>query len=183
MVVPSSHNNNNNNSNNNTRRNNSIHNGLYWLLTVTTAMSGGLGFLFKLDGFYNPDAYLVYNAQGQLRPGDGSTPFEVCATYVIAVTYLGPLVGMAYAKYWQAGSPAAQQAAAIFPLVYHAAMVPGVFYVFPHALNPVKAPRTAAAAMHVVYAALFYLFFATAATVAKDDKDDHPQQPTSKRNR
>jgi hypothetical protein len=160
-------------SNNNTRRN--IHNGLYWLLTVTTAMSGGLGFLCKLNGFYNPDAYLIYNAQGLLRPGDGSTPFEVCATYVIAVTYLGPLVGMTYAKYWHARSPAAQQAAAIFPLVYHAAMVPGVFYVFPHALNPVKAPLGAAAAMHIVYAALFYLFFTTAGAA----NDRQQQQPTT----
>lgn len=145
----------------------SIHNGLYWVLIVTTFLSGGLGFLFKIDGFYNPDAYLVYNAQGQLLPGDGTTPFEVCATFVIAIAYVGPLVGMMYAK-WQ-GSKAAKQAAAIFPMLYHASMIPGVLWVFPQALDPVKAPLGAAAAMHVVYAGLFGWLIYTA-----EDTDGAP---------
>jgi hypothetical protein len=152
--------------------NQSIHNGLYWFLTVTTFMSGGLGFLFKIDGFYNPDAYLVYNSQGQLLPGDGTTPFEICATFVIAIAYVAPLVGIMYAK-WQ-GSAAAKQAAAIFPLVYHASMIPGVLWVFPHSLDPIKAPLGAAASMHAVYAGLFYMFVRTA-------EDDAPPPP-NKRN-
>jgi hypothetical protein len=157
-----------------------IHNGLYWFLTITTAMSGGLGFLCKLDGFYHPDAYLVYNDRGQLTPGRGTTPFEVCATYVIAVAYLAPLVGMTYAKWWTTSSSTAAAAAAarsagLFPFVYHAAMIPGVLYIFPHALNPSKASLPAAAAMHVVYAALFFWYIVTA-----DDQDGRGEQEEKK---
>lgn len=123
-------------------------------------MSGLLGFLLKIDAFYNPDAYLVYNSQGLLLPGDGTTPFEVCAHFVIGVAYVGPLFGMWYAK--REGSAAAKQAAAIFPLLYHAAMIPGVLLVFSEALHPNKAPLVAAVSMHVVYTGLFYIFFQTA---------------------
>lgn len=146
--------------------NQTIHNGLFWFLSVTTLMSGLLGFLLKIDSFYNPDAYLVYNSKGLLLPGDGTTPFESCAHFVIGVAYVGPLFGMWYAKL--EGSVAAKQVAAIFPFLYHAAMIPGVVIVFSEALNPNKAPLVAAVSMHVVYAGLFYIFFQTAGTNGKE---------------
>jgi len=145
-----------------------IHNGLFWFLTVTTLMSGGLGFLLKIDAFYNPDVYLVYNSQGDLLPGDGTTPFEVCAHYVIGIAYVGPILGMLYAKL--EGSAAAKKAASVFPLAYHCSMIPGVVLVFSHALDQEKAPLGAAVSMHALFAALFYVFYQTAENDPKAKK-------------
>ena len=131
---------------------------LFWGTTITTMMSGGLGFLLKIPAFYRPDAYIVNGV-----PGTGLTPFEVAATYVFGIIYCGPIVGMVYAHL--EGSAAAKRAAALMPLIYHAASVLGVLHVFPHALNPVVAPLNAAAGMHIVYALLFAALFYS----AKDD--------------
>lgn len=120
---------------------------LFWFITVTTAISGGLGFLLKLPGFYKPDAYLING-----RPATGTTPFEQTATFVFALVYLTPLVGMAYAHV--EGSAGARRAAALVPLAYHAASVFGVLFVFPHDLNPAVAPLAFAAAIHAAYAGL-----------------------------
>jgi hypothetical protein len=60
-------------------------------------MSGGLGFLLKIPGLYRPDVYVIIGQDGIITPGTGGTPFEICATYVFAIIYLGPLVGMVYA--------------------------------------------------------------------------------------
>jgi hypothetical protein len=133
---------------------------LYWGTTVTSLMSGGLGFLLKVPAFYRPDAYLINSA-----PGTGTTPFEVVATYVFGVIYCGPIIGMVYAHF--EGSAAAKRAAALMPFIYHAASVFGVLYVFPHALNPAVAPLNAAAGMHVVYAILFAALFYSAEDAVK----------------
>ena len=126
---------------------------LFYLIVVTTAMSGGLGFLLQLPSFYRPDAYLVGDAAGT-----GGTPFERCATYVFGLIYVLPLVGMIFAH--AEGSAAARRAAVLMPLLYHAASVFGVLYIFPDALNPDVAPLPMAAGMHAVYtllcAALFW---------------------------
>jgi hypothetical protein len=138
---------------------------LFWFTVVTTAMSGGLGFLLKLPNFYHPNAYLVYNSNGQLTAGSGTTPFEVVSTYVFAMMYLIPLSGMLFA-HWQ-GSAAAKRAAILTPFIYHAASVYGVIIVFPHGLNPAVASLSAAAGLHVVYAFLFALLFWLAEDNAK----------------
>ena len=124
---------------------------LFHLIVSTTLMSGGLGFLAKLRGVYTPDAYLVGPAAA-LQVGTGSTPFERCATFVFGLMYVLPLAGMVFAHVQ--GSGAARRAAALTPLLYHAASVVGVLYVFPDALNPAVAPLSSAAAMHGVYALL-----------------------------
>jgi hypothetical protein len=120
-------------------------------------MSGGLGFLLKISGIYRPDAYMIIGYDGIIAPGTGDTPFEICATYVFAIVYLGPLVGMVYAQI--EGSKVAKRASIMMPLVYHIASTVGVLYVFPHALNPHVASLSMAAGMHVVYAALFALLW------------------------
>lgn len=127
---------------------------LFYFLTLTTALSGGLGLLLKWAAIYRPDAYYV-GAAGSQRVGTGSTPFEVLATFVFGLIYVLPLLGMVYA-HWQ-GSAAAKRAAGLTPLAYHAASVYGVYIVFPDALNPAVAPLPAAAAQHAVYAVLFAL--------------------------
>ena len=137
---------------------------LYFFTTLTTLLSGLLGFGLKLPQFYHPDAYLV-GPQNALIIGTGETPFEVLATFVVSVVYVGPLVGMAYAHF--EGSAAAKRAACLMPLVYHAASVYGVLRVFPHALNPVVAPLASAAIMHAVYALLFLALFCAAEDVVK----------------
>jgi hypothetical protein len=135
----------------------SLYTRLYWFCTITTLMSGGLGFLLKVPGVYRPDAYVVIGYDGIAAPGTGTTPFEICATYVFAIMYLAPLLGMAYAHV--EGSIAAKRAACIVPLAYHLASTVGVIYVFPHALNPDVAPLGSAAGMHVFYAFLFALIW------------------------
>ena len=54
------------------------------------------GFLFKIDGIYRPDAYIVNGS-----PGTGETGFEVLATYVFALVYLAPIAGVAYAHFFE----------------------------------------------------------------------------------
>ncbi|KAL3822782.1 hypothetical protein ACHAXA_005947 [Cyclostephanos tholiformis] len=137
---------------------------LYWFCTITTLMSGGLGFLLKVPGIYRPDAYIIVAIGSDGReedvvaaPGTGTTPFEICATYVFAIVYLGPLLGMTYAHV--RGGMDAKRAAIMMPLVYHLASTVGVVYVFPHALNPDVAPIGSAAGMHAFYAVLFALLW------------------------
>ena len=142
----------------------SAYTALFYFTTLTTLLSGGLGFLLKLPAFYKPDAYLV-GPRGALAPGTGETPFEILSTYVFGVMYVGPLVGMAYAH--AEGSGAAKRAACLMPLVYHAASVLGVLRVFPTALNPAVAPLPAAAGMHAVYAGLFAALFWAAGDAGK----------------
>ena len=131
-----------------------LYTALFWALSAASLSSGLLGFGLKLPGFYRPDAYLI-GPRGSA--GDGTTPFERCATFVFAVVYVGPLVGMGYAHV--EGSRSARRAAAFMPLVYHAASVYGVLCAFPDALNPAVAPLWPAAAMHGVTAALFALMW------------------------
>ena len=148
---------------------------LYWFCTITTLMSGGLGFLLKVPGIYRPDAYMIVaGSDGLAAPGTGDTPFEVCATFVFAIVYLGPLFGMAYAHHVD-GSRAAKRASIVMPLVYHLASTVGVLWVFPHALNPEVASLGSAAGMHVVYAAMFARLFHSA-------EDSAPTAPSSRRN-
>jgi heme A synthase len=124
-------------------------------------MSGGLGFLLKIPGIYRPDAYMISTGyDGIIAPGTGGTPFEICATYVFAIIYLGPLVGMVYAHI--EGSKVAKRASIMMPLVYHISSTMGVLFVFPHALNPHVASLTMAAGMHVFYAVLFALLWYSA---------------------
>lgn len=127
---------------------------LFYLITSTTLLSGGLGFLLRLPAFYRPDAYLV---GAERAVGTGETPFERCATFVFGLIYVLPLVGMVYAHI--EGSAAARRTAALMPLLYHAASVFGVLAVFPDALNPVVAPLDKAAGMHVAYALLCAALF------------------------
>ena len=129
-----------------------LYNSLYYFTTATTLLSGGLGFLLKIPAFYRPDAYLIGS---ELSIGTGKTPFEVLATYVFGIIYVGPLIGMTYAHI--EGSAAAKRAAALMPFIYHSASIMGVLKIFPQALNPAVAPLTSAAGMHVVYAILFGL--------------------------
>jgi hypothetical protein len=129
-----------------------LYNSLYYFTTATTLMSGGLGFLLKIPAFYRPDAYLIGET---LTVGKGKTPFEVLATYVFGIMYVGPLIGMTYAHF--EGSAAAKRAAALMPFLYHTASILGVLHIFPKALNPQVAPLSSAAGMHIVYAALFGL--------------------------
>ena len=129
-----------------------LYTSLFWFVLATTLMSGGLGFLLKFPSFYRPDAYLVGE---DLAVGRGDTAFEVLATYVFGLIYVLPLFGMAYA-HW-AGSAVAIRAAALMPMLYHAASVAGVLFVFPAALNPIVAPLTMAAGSHAFYAALLLL--------------------------
>jgi len=133
---------------------------LFWFTTITTATSGGLGFLLRVPGFYFPSAYLLGPADA-LAVGTGSTPFEGLCAFVFGIVYVGPLVGMAYAHL--EGSAAAKRAAALMPLVYHVASVAGVLLVFPAALNPAVAPLANAAGMHGLYAVLFAMLFWVAA--------------------
>ena len=135
-----------------------LYRGLFWFVMLTTLSSGLLGFLLKLPAVYRPDAYLVAGA-----PGTGASPFEVLASYVFGLTYVCPLVGLAYAH--AQGSAAAKRAACMAPLAYHAASVFGVLRVFPHALNPAVAPLPTAAGMHAVYVVLLALL----AWSAEDD--------------
>ena len=134
---------------------------LFYMIIITTAMSGGLGFLLKLPQFYRPDAYLIGS---DLAVGAGDTPFERCATFVFGLIYVLPLAGMLYAHL--EGSGAARRAAALMPLLYHAASVVGVLAVFPDALNPAVAPRPAAAGMHAFYALLCAALFWSAGDTA-----------------
>ncbi len=139
-------------------------------------MSGGLGFLLKVPGFYRPDAYMIVaGSDGIAAPGTGDTPFEVCATYVFAIVYLGPLFGMAYAHHVE-GSKAAKRASIIMPLVYHLASTAGVLWVFPHALNPQVASLSSAAGIHVFYAAIFALLWHSA-------EDSAPTTPSSRKSK
>ena len=133
---------------------------LFYFTTITTLLSGGLGFLLKLPAFYKPDAYLL-GPRNALVVAKGDTPFEELATFVFGTIYVGPLVGMMYAHF--EGSAAAKRAACLMPLVYHAASVLGVLSIFPAALNPAVAPLAAAAGMHAVYAGLFAGLFVSAA--------------------
>jgi hypothetical protein len=139
-----------------------LYNSLYYFTTATTLMSGGLGFLLKLQSFYRPDAYLIGD---NLTVGTGKTAFEILSTYVFGIIYVGPLIGMTYAHF--EGSAAAKRAAAMMPFVYHTASIIGVLKVFPQALNPQVAPLSSAAGMHVVYALLFGLLIWSADDVSK----------------
>jgi hypothetical protein len=71
-----------------------LYTSLFWIISVTTCMSGGLGFLLKIPNFYHPDVYLVGH---EMRPGTGTTAFEEVATLVFGLIYVGPLVGMLFA--------------------------------------------------------------------------------------
>ena len=133
---------------------------LFWFYTITAIIIGGLGFLLKIPGLYRPDVYMIIGHDGMLAPGTGGTPFEFWATNVFAIVYLGPLVGMVYARI--EGSKVAKRTSIIMPLVYHISSIMGVLFVFPHALNPHVASVTMAAGMHVFYAALFALLWYSA---------------------
>lgn len=135
-----------------------LYNSLFYFTSITTALSGGLGFLLKLPAFYKPEAYLI----GGL-PATGKTQFELVATFVFGLVYTTPLPGLVYAHVQ--GSTVAKRVAALAPLAYHAASVYGVLAVFPSGLNPAVAPLASAAGMHVVYA----LLFAAQAWAAEDE--------------
>ena len=136
-----------------------VYNGLFWFVFVTTLMSGGLGFLLKVPNFYFPNVYLI-GPKEELTVGTGTTPFEILASYVFGIVYVGPLVGMLFAFY--EGSAAALRASLLMPLVYHTASIFGVLWVFPHAMNPAMTTLASAAGMHAFYAVLLCILFVAA---------------------
>ncbi len=130
-----------------------LHDGLFWFVSLTTLSSGGLGFLLKLPNFYHPETYLVYSPKGVLAPGTGETPFEQLATFVFGITYVAPIFGLAYAR-WFTKEASAMRAACIVPFLYHATNIYGVLVTFRHALSP-EVSLSTAVGVHAFYAGLF----------------------------
>ncbi len=110
-----------------------IYSAIFWLVVIMSFTSGFCMFFLKLPSMYRPDVYLVGRPGSDLAPGDGSTPFEVLATFVFALVYLVPLPGMVMAHF--SGSALAKRAANMALFLYHAASVYGMRYVFRDALN------------------------------------------------
>ncbi|CAJ1397708.1 unnamed protein product [Effrenium voratum] len=142
---------------------------LFYFLTATTLMSGVGGFLLKLKDFYRPDAYIVEG-----KPGTGTTPFEIIATYVFGLVYVVPQLGCIHAHFVER-TRSARRSACVAPMAYHFMSVYGVLCVFEDGLNPIVAPKSAAAGMHLVFGLLFLLMYALArddyAAVANDKKN------------
>jgi hypothetical protein len=127
---------------------------LFWLLSVTTLISGICGFLLKLPRFYFPECYLVNG-----EPGTGETDFEKTATFVFACVYIAPIGGVIYAYFAHGAVSTGMMSACIAPILYHAMSFFGIYFVFGQYLNPAFTSIHIAAATHAVYAILFGILF------------------------
>ena len=124
---------------------------LFYFLTVAH-FSSGIGFLFKIEGMYHPDAYIVNG-----KPGDGTTEFENLARIPFGLCYIAPFIGVIYAH--MSGSQKAKRAAMLCPIIYHLVSAFACIYVFNDALNSDVVPISFAAGMHFGTLVLCCLYF------------------------